>query len=230
MLRDAALAGEHAVIFGPIGVGKSALLSAVGRDLRARGTRVGLAPRLEGLADVTAALARAHPDVEVGAVSARIARSRLRNANENCSCVLLLDGVEGAGTMTKGILRSLRGSGTGVLLAVDVNDPRDRAAMRGRHLARREIEIPPLRANTIRTILHAAVKDRLLAGVLGAEDLSGLAHACDGLPGRAKFFAAQLAKPTYWNAGRVRVHALRSLAIIEELEQYRARLGGVAHA
>jgi len=230
MLVELVLAGEHAVVHGPIHVGKSALLREVERVVRRRSARVGLATTVRALGDVTAALARAHPDVRVTSVPARTARSRLRNAADAVPSVLLLDDVRGAGTMLKGFLRSLRGTPLGVLLAVDVNGPRDHARMRTLRLARREVDIPRLHASSLRSIVKTALASSPLDHALNEEDLRALVHASDGLPGRALSFVARLADASVWRDGRVRVGALRAQAIIDELERYRVGLewGGAA--
>jgi predicted ATPase len=223
MLRDLALSGEHAILFGPAGIGKTALLRAVEAAVVEQGVRVGFSEGVRSLADVTSTLGRAYPDVEIRAVSARVGRSRLRNAAEASASVLLLDDVRSAGTMLKGLLRSFRGTGTGVLLAVDVNDGRDHSRMRGWRLARREIAIPRLHANSIRAIIHSALGSGARHPIV-ADDLRAIVQASEGLPGRALSLVARLAAPSSWRDGRIRVGSLRAAAVIDELERYRAGL------
>jgi hypothetical protein len=174
---------------------------------------------------VTSALARAYPDVDVSAVSVRIGRSRLRNAVDARASVLLLDDVRAAGTMVKGLLRSLRGTGTGVLLAMDVNDTRDHARMRGWRLARREIAVPLLHANCMRTMIQTALASRPAAYPVMPEDLRALVRASEGLPGRALSLVSRLTDASSWRDGRARVGSIRAAAVIDELEHYRAELG-----
>jgi hypothetical protein len=221
-LQELVLAGEHAILFGPVGVGKSTLLHALEHGLKSQGVRVGLAPSLRQLENLISALGRAHPDVEVAEVSARIARSRLRNAAGAHASVLLLDGVRGAGTMVKGLLRSLRGTGTGVLLAVDVNTALDHANMRRWRVARREIEVPRLHANSARTLIQATLTSHPPPYPITRDDLVALVRASEGLPGRAISLVSRLAAASSWHEGRVRVGSLRAAAAIDELERYRA--------
>lgn len=68
--------------------------------------------------------------------------------------LLLLDHLGDTGTAFKGALRSLRGTGVGILLVADVDQPRDHARVRALGLTHREIELPRLHGRTLRALLE----------------------------------------------------------------------------
>lgn len=192
--------GHTVLVHGPVGIGKTALVAALATRARRASRPCGHAPKTEALGDVTQALADAYPDTE-GATQRQL-RGRLRLAVERKPGLLLLDHVTAAGTATKGFLKSLRGMGLGVLIAGDVEHPRDHARLREFGLAYREIEVPPLTARHLVQIL-----ERLWVGraPLHADDAAALVRAAQGRPGWLVTAAECLAERRYWSADR-RVH------------------------
>ena len=214
--------GRTVLVWGPVGIGKTAVLRSLEARFRACGTPCGLSATTDGLADLDAALARAYPNVDATG-GARRARARLRSAVEKNPAVLLLDGLGATGTAFKGALRSLRGTGIGILLAADVDQSRDHDRVRALGLAGRELELVPLHGRSMRTLLEALLDARPLPHRLTGDDLRALADDAEGLPGRAVWFADALANPIAWHGGRVRRSWLRSEAAIAAMETYRGR-------
>lgn len=187
-VEECVLHGSTLVLLGPLGIGKTSILRDLSVRLRGRGCPCGLARDTHCLGDVTTALERAYPDVDASALTQRRLRSRLRLAVEARPSALLLDHVSAAGTAMKGYLRSLRGTGLGVILAADVENRRDHAAVRALHLTHMEMVVPPLAGSTMAAILERAVPQ--LSGFApsscgpSARDPSGLGASILGVSRR----------------------------------------------
>ncbi|HTR57594.1 MAG TPA: ATP-binding protein [Casimicrobiaceae bacterium] len=216
-------AGSVVVIFGPIGVGKTALLHALDRRVRQRDLPCGFIQRTEALSDFTQALARAYPRVVTSGTQRQL-RGRLRMAVERRPGVLLFDGLGRTGTAFKGAVRSVRGTGLGVVFAADVDHPRDHQRIRALGLSSHEVELRPLHGNSMRALLQALLEERALTGRLTPAHLRALVAATEGLPGRAIDFADALVDPAAWSAGAPRIDWLRTGAVISAAERYRQPL------
>lgn len=218
-------AGEVVLVYGPIGVGKSALLRAVERSMRQRGRACGFATCTRSLADFTATLGRAYPAVSRGSTM-RAWRGRLRLAAERVPGVLLLDDLGDTGAAFKGAIKSVRGIGVGIALAADVDQPRERERVRALGLTHRELELAPLHGSSMRAVLQSLLQTRALPFTLGPDEFRALVAATDGLPGRAVDFANALVDPNSWSGGRPRVEWLRTGSVIRAAERYRRPLPG----
>jgi len=146
------LAGEHLVLWGPIGSGKTTLLTAI--ESRVLGRPCGRTVQTQSLDDITCALERAYPNVATRGESRRTARERLWWAADRDPVVLLLDDVGHVGTAMKSFLRRLRGGIAGVMLAVDVDSPRERGRLRAQHLGCQTLRMPPLEGKAQRALLE----------------------------------------------------------------------------
>jgi energy-coupling factor transporter ATP-binding protein EcfA2 len=212
--------GREVLIFGPVGVGKTTVLRAVEERARSRSIPCGLSERTDTLPDLTGALSTAYP--EIGSTGTqRGMRSRLRRAVESRPGFLLLDHLGKVGSAFKGVLRSLRGTGMGVLLAADVDHVRDRFRARRLHITHLELELAPLHGSTIRALMRSMLAGCELPFPLRDQDLRMLARQADGLPGRAARFVDALRRPEAWTSGRPRSDWLRREAIIAAAEHYR---------
>jgi ferric-dicitrate binding protein FerR (iron transport regulator) len=82
----------------------------------------------------------------------------------------------------------------------------------------------------LRSIARAALAARPSGRDVSDDDLRALVQASEGLPGRTVSLVTRLADSGAWRDGRVRVGALKSQVVIDELERYRAGLewGGAA--
>ena len=217
-------AGQTVLVYGPVGAGKTALIDAVAARARAHGIPLGISRKTETLGELTAALARAYPDVDAHSGSKRRARARLRLTAEVRPGLLLLDHVGDTGTMFKATLKALRGTGVGVLLAADVEKPRDHERARGLRLAFHELALLPLGAVAMKRVLARALASVSLPFRLSEEDLRDLVRAAEGVPGRAVSFASALEKTSAWTSqGRPRVAWLRLEAIVAAAESYSSR-------
>jgi hypothetical protein len=214
--------GGTVLLHGPVGAGKTSILRALETRARARGAPCGVSPTTESLGDLTRALLGAYPRVDARSGAMRQIRARLRNAVEQAPGLLLLDHLGKTGTAFKGALKALRGTGVGVLLAADVEQPRDHDRVRNLRLTHREIELPPLHGSTMRALVKSLVADARLPFPLTDEDIRTLAAATDGLPGRAVRFVSSLGGPGAWRQGRPKCDWLRTEAIIAAAERYRS--------
>ena len=210
--------GETVLVHGPVGSGKTVIGEMIVRRARDGRRAAGRAERTNRLVD----FGDAYPGATRGATSARRALSRLREVVEARPGVVVLDHLGQTGTAFKGALRSLRGTGLGILLLADVDAPRDHARVRALGLTQHELPLPRLHANTIRTILRRALASEVLPRALDDEELAAFVSAAEGLPGRAIAFAKALANGDAWLAGRPRVAWLKSEAAIAAASRYLA--------
>jgi AAA domain-containing protein len=211
--------GREVLIFGPVGVGKTTVLRAIEKRARSRSIPCGFSERTNTLSDLTGALSVAYPEIKSGG-SQRAVRSRLYGAVETRPGFLLLDHLGNVGSAFKGVLRSLRGTGMGVLLAADVDQVRDRFRVRRLHVTYLELELAPLHGSTIRALMRTLLANSDLPFPLRGHDLRVLARQADGLPGRAVWFVHALREPGAWTNGRPRLDWLRTEAIIAAAEHY----------
>jgi hypothetical protein len=196
-------------------------LRALEARARRSGRPCGLSTRTEALADFTRALATAYPHVDTSIGTTRHFRARLRSALDAKPGLLLLDHLHGTGTAFKGALKSIRGMGAGVLLAADVDHPRDFDHARSLRLTHVEIPLPRLHGQSMRVLLRSLLDARTLPHPVSEEDFSALVSAAEGLPGRAVGFADALRKSSAWGGNRPRCEWLRSEAFIASAERYR---------
>lgn len=217
--------GQSVVLYGRVGVGKSALLRALAQRTRKEGRPCALVTRTTSLGDFTRALAHAYPGVATDGTQRQL-RGRLRRAVESRPAVLLFDGLGQTGSAFKGALKSVRGTGLGVVLAADVDQPRDRERVRALGLSHHELEIRALHGNSMRALLQTLLERRRPAHSLAAAHMRALVAATEGLPGRAVDFAEALADPRSWAADQPRVDWLRTGAAIRAAEHYRLALEG----
>jgi len=217
--------GQTVLVYGPVGIGKTSVLGDLARRAQRKQRPCAFCPRTEHLADVAAALARAYPDASIGR-SQRQRRSRLRLAVEANPGVLLLDDFIFVGTALKGYLRSLRGSGLGVVIAADVDQARDHARLREHGLAYRELALPPLRAALMRQLLERETARRALPWPLAEEDRDALLHVAQGRPGWIVSLVAAAVEVRYWHESRLAVDVLVADLLIKITHHYGARARG----
>ena len=206
-LADRARAGQHIVLWGPRGSGKSTLLGAIER-------RIGSTPsartdRTATLEDVTGALERAYPRTPTRGVPRKVARVRLWVAADRDPAVLLLDHATGIGTAMKGWLRRLRGGIAGIVLAVDVDSSRERAALRRFRLGSAAVRIPRLSSPLAATLRRREWAEQRLPE-LPTVVARALLRGAQGRPGWIVLCSSLAADPRYWRAGALSSAILRT--------------------
>jgi energy-coupling factor transporter ATP-binding protein EcfA2 len=214
------LRGQTVLLYGPMGIGKTAILEAVRQAVEKEHRPGGFSAQTRLLSDLTAALLQAYPAVTIEGRTQRQIRSTLRLAVENNPAVLLLDHIHEAGTQFKGYLRSLRGIGLGVLFAADVEVPRDHESFRSMHLAYREMEVPPLPSRYLRRILENLLAEKSLPYPLTDADRSALLKAAHGRPGWMLMIGDLLQSADYWSCGRVHVESMQADIMIKINKRY----------
>ena len=197
--------GEHLTLWGPRGSGKTTLLNAVQQLVGGR--HCGFSATTRSLDDITCALERAYGDVATGGLKRRAARGRLWWAADAESGVLLLDHVTNVGTAMKGWLRRLRGGLVGVVLAVDVDSPREWDRLRARRLDCTSVRIPPMAS---RTIARQLVVELEAVGVPRQPVTARrvLVRAARGRPGWVVWCATLATHHRYWRDGQLKVRLL----------------------
>jgi energy-coupling factor transporter ATP-binding protein EcfA2 len=211
-LAASLLRGRHLVLWGPRGAGKSTLLNAVLRELG--NTHSALSPATGSLDDITRALERAYKETRTSGISRRAARSRLWWAADAAPGCILLDHVTRVPSAMKGCLRRLRGGVVGVILAVDVDSPRERERLRAMKLGCTSMRMPRSASRSLALLLNQSWENRA-AFPLTASDKNTLVRAARGRPGWIMRCAARAADPRYWVDGLL--HA-RLLALDTEME------------
>ena len=197
--------GRHLVLYGPRGSGKSTALAALAHRLTQTQTPLGYANETRSLRDITIALSRAYPGVQIDGLTQRRLRGRLWRAADLDAGVLLLDHLSRVGTAMVGFLRRLRGGVVGVLAAVDVESPSERDRMRRWHLGqsiRMPLEPPP----TLRKLLRARCRASHRLIDLAAE--RRLLEAARGRVGWIAECVGLMQDPRYWNGGTLLVTLL----------------------
>ena len=198
-------AGEHLMLWGPTGSGKTTLLAAV--EQRLHGRACARTQETRSLDDITGALANALPHVPTRGVTRKTARARLWWAADRDPVVLLLDDVGSVGTAMKSFLRRLRGGIAGVLLAADVDSPRERARLRGQRLGCQPLRMPAFGSRTQR-VLFSMEWDACGLPPLTVPIGRLLIRAARGRPGWIITCCALARDPGYWRGREVRVPAL----------------------
>lgn len=204
--------GETVLLHGPVGIGKTHLLQELERRAAAEARPCGMSNRTASLGDVTFALAHAYPSVCDRDASQRELRGGLRLAVERQPGLLLLDGLREVTLPMRAYLRSLRGTGLGVVLAADTHHPRDRDRLRDYRLTHREIELPRLGSREVRVLLEQALGscgppvpavDRALVGLVR------------GRPGWVEPLTRRLRDRRYWDKEHLRLATLGADVMIE---------------
>jgi AAA ATPase-like protein len=207
--------GETVLVHGPRGIGKSAILAEVARKIRAAGKPCKVWPQTEAFGDVVLGLAEVYPDVQVVGRNHRQLRNAFRLAIEADPGVLILDHFTGTGTAMKGFLRHLRRSGLGILIAAEVDHPRDRARLRHMMLSPWEVPVPPLPPKHLRIAFDDALRDFALPHPLDEAGTIALLGMTRGRPGWIRSALERLSVPRYWSNGKVLVDLLEIDVTIE---------------
>jgi energy-coupling factor transporter ATP-binding protein EcfA2 len=197
--------GRHVVLWGPRGSGKTTLLHAVLNELG--DVHCALSGSTRSLDDITRALERAYSQVATQGLNRRAARARLwRAADAEPGCVLL-DHVTRVPAAMKGWLRRLRGGLAGVMLAVDVDSPRERERLRALKIGSIALRMPPTSSATLSRLLHASWTQQSTA-TLSTPAQRALVRAARGRPGWLLQCVELGCDSRYWDDGRLRMAAL----------------------
>jgi len=204
-LAESLSRGQHIVLWGPRGSGKSTLLLAILQKLG--NAHCALSVATSSLDDITRALERAYTGTQTSGLTRRAARSRLWWAADAEPGCLLLDHVTRVPSAMKGWLRRLRGGVAGVMLAVDVDSPRERERLRGLKIGCMNLRMPPPPTRTL-TRLLAQSWETQAALPLATPDRRMLVRASRGRPGWLVQCAALATDSRYWVGAQLRVHIL----------------------
>jgi hypothetical protein len=197
--------GEHLVLWGPIGSGKTTLATTIQRQLA--GGACACSKETRCLDDITQALERAYPQVPTQTISRRAARARLWQAADREPAVLLLDHVMAVSTAMKGFLRRLRGGVAGVLLIFDIDSAREGNRLRALHLGCLSLRMPAF-PSRVQHVLLAALWPVDQHPSPGPTAVRRLIRAARGRPGWIRICAQLARDPKYWCAEGVKVRAL----------------------
>lgn len=197
-LQRRLLRGEHLTLIGPRGSGKSTLLAKLHLQFVVAKIPCAYSSATTSLDDITRALERAYPDVEVARVTRRAVRARLWAAADQCAGVLLLDHFSSVSNAMVFFLRRLHGKVAGVLTAVDIEDQRDRSRMRrpSRYGAM-TIRMPLTPTRQLRRLLYTLIGGLELPPLASSLEQK-LLEAARGRPGWIVKCAELACEPRYW--------------------------------
>lgn len=212
--------GDTVLVFGPLGIGKSSILSEAVRCMRRRGTPCGFSERTTTFQDIVRGLEGAYPGIEAHGRKHRQLRYRLRLSIESRRGVLVLDHLSSVGTAAKGLLRYARGLRLGILIGADIENPRDHAWLRSLRLSHREFRVPPLPDRYLETVFDTALSAIVLPHPLDEAASSSIVEKAQGRPGWIVRMARRLEEERYWSHGRVLVDLLGIDVAVETMEHY----------
>ena len=194
--------GERVVLYGRRGAGKSTVVAALRERLEREGIPCGHCAGTAHLDDITQALQRAYPTVDVTSIQRRAARSRLWLAADQKQGVLLLDHITQLNNAMVGFLRRLVGGIAGVMLVLDVDTPRERSKMRVGRLGGIPLQLPPFPPAEMRSLW---LEERTRRGlpILDLRTERHLIHAAQGRPGWIVRCAALAERDHYWREGKL---------------------------
>jgi energy-coupling factor transporter ATP-binding protein EcfA2 len=190
--------GERLVLYGPCGSGKSTLLGKLHARIAQRGIPCAVSTMTTGLDDITRTLEQAYPYVDTVSTTRREARARLVLAADRNEGVLLLDHVTNVTTAMLGLIRRLRGGIAGVLLAIDVDEERDRRRLPGRHLGISWLPMPLASTRTLRRLFRGYTTDSKRPRITAHQERQ-LVRAARGRPGWIVQCARLLPQRRYWH-------------------------------
>ncbi len=192
--------GEHLILYGPRGSGKSTLVSQLHARFAKANTPCAVAQRTSSLDDITRTMESAYPHVNIEGVARRTARARLWNAADRRGCVLLLDHLTKVSTAMVGFCRRLRGGFAGMLFVIDVDVERERQRMRSKRLAL-SVRMPPVSMRQLRMLLRSRCAEHHLTVALDME--RKILRAARGRPGWIVQCTALMPQSQYWHDGQL---------------------------
>jgi energy-coupling factor transporter ATP-binding protein EcfA2 len=192
--------GEHLILYGPRGGGKSTLVSQLHARFAKANTPCGVAQYTSCLDDITRTMESAYPEVNIQGVSRRTARARLWSAADRRGCVLLLDHLTKVSTVLVGFCRRLRGGIAGILFVIDVDVERERQRMRAKRLAL-SVRMPPVSTRQVRTLLRSRCAEHHLTVALDME--RQILRAAQGRPGWIVQCTTLMPHSRYWHDGQL---------------------------
>jgi len=198
--------GEHLILYGPRGSGKSRLVLQLRVGLGKANIPCAIASSTTCLNDITRTLAMAYPGAETGARTRRGARSRLWVAADQRRGVLLLDHVSAMSTAMLGFLRRLRGGVAGILMVVDLDVERDRRHIRALRVGMLSVHMPRTPARTLLRLLRSRCKQVRVG--LDRDTQTKLMRVARGRPGWILQCASLLAQGRYRREGRLLLSVL----------------------
>lgn len=194
--------GQHLLLYGPRGTGKSRLVSELHGCFLRSNVPCAIAESTSHLDDITRALEAAYPQINVDLVNRRTARYRLWTAADRRRCVLLLDHLTDLSTAMIGFLRRLRGGVAGVLFVVDVDVERERVRMRrrARSLAL-TVRMPLTSTSRLRRLLQSHCVEHRCSVEPEAEHQ--ILHCARGRPGWIVLCTTLMTNARYWHEGQL---------------------------
>jgi ATPase family associated with various cellular activities (AAA) len=197
--------GRHVVLWGPRGSGKTTLLNAVLHELG--DVHCAFSASTASLDDITRALERAYTAVPTRGLKRRAARARLWRAADVEPGCLLLDHVTRVPAAMKGWLRRLRGGLMGVVLAIDVDSPRERERLRSMKIGSTTFRMPPAASGMLSGLLKSSWAHSATYP-LPAQARRLLVRAARGRPGWVTQCVALASDRRYWREGQLKTELL----------------------
>jgi hypothetical protein len=174
--------GEHLVLYGPWGSGKTTVVIDLESRFKEAGIRCGRSERTQSLDDIVAALSAVYPSPDSPAADFQDERARLWQAASGKAGILLLDHLLAVDNSMARFLRRLHRGTVGVLSVVDIELEEEQRKLRPWRLGTLAVRIPPESADRLARILEAAHEDYGLPPLKGDFE-SQLLRFAQGRPG-----------------------------------------------
>jgi hypothetical protein len=200
--------GEHLVLYGPWGSGKTTVVIDLEDRFRHAGIPCGRSELTQSIDDILRALKSAYPSVDTTGLDFPTARAQLLEVAIANVGILLLDHVIEVDNSMARFLRRLHRGPVGVLSVVDVEVEEEKRRLRPWRLGTLAVRIPPESANRLAELLESAHRDYGLPP-LKAEFKTQLLRFAQGRPGWIRTCIELERNGHYWQSDQLFITKLR---------------------
>jgi len=174
--------GEHLVLYGPWGSGKTTVVIELEGRFRQAGIPCGRSELTQSVDDILDALKAVYPSVDTTGLDLPTARAQFVEAAIARAGILLLDHVIEVDNLMARFLQRLHRGPIGVLSVVDVEVEEEKRRLRPWRLGTLAVRIPPESSNRLAELLESSHRDQGLPP-LKTEFKSQLLRFAQGRPG-----------------------------------------------
>lgn len=199
--------GEHVVLYGPWGSGKTTVVLDLEERFRQAGIRCGRSELTQSIDDILGALKSAYPSVDTTGLELPTARARFIEAAIASAGILLLDHVIEVNNSMGRFLQRLHRGPIGVLSVVDVEVEEEKHSLRPWRLGTLAVRIPPESANRLAELLESAHRNYALPP-LSAECKTQLLRFAQGRPGWIRACIGLERNGHYWQGDQFLISQL----------------------
>lgn len=199
--------GEHVVLYGPWGSGKTTVVLDLEERFRQAGIPCGRSGLTQSVDDILEALKAAYPSVDTTDLELPKVRARFIEAAVTKAGIVLLDHVIEINNLMGRFLQRLHRGPIGVLSVVDVELEDEKRSLRPWRLGTLAVRIPPESANRLAQLLESAHRDYELPP-LSPECKSQLLRFAQGRPGWIRACIELERNGHYWQGDQLFISQL----------------------